>query len=69
MFTNFSKHKDVYNKFVKPLEKPNYAVKVTTDKSFVGIEITRDSDFNYYMSQANFKQQICHFFLNYPILV
>ena len=51
-------HKDEYTTFSGLLEKKNYKIKITTDKPFVGIQISRDADGNYYMDQAFFKRQI-----------
>jgi hypothetical protein len=51
-------HKDEYDKLNTILISRGYKIKITTDKPFVGIEITRDEHGNYYMSQSFFKKQI-----------
>ena len=51
-------HQDEYDNFCETLVKRGYKVKVTTDKPFVGLEITQDESGHFYMGQSYFKKQI-----------
>ena len=52
------KHQEEYDGFCAALVKRGYKIMVTTDKPFVGLEISQDEDGHYYMSQKLFKKQV-----------